>query len=202
MQSIKALLFITLLLPLLAKGQTDWPISLSWQNNQAAKPFQEIEGFFRLPIHSSVTFGTSFGLNNDSTHKLIQTGRLGYLYHQYNQKALQLYSEFTYQYQINQHWSSFIRLGGGYIRSFPDMASYALSNGQFDEMSNNGRSQLMITASLGFQYHIVKNGRETLRLRLAYQPWFQYPFVNEYVPFLPYTAINIGVEKPIRWDNE
>lgn len=202
MQIHKAFIFIMLLLPVLAKTQTNWPISLSWQNNQATKPFQEMKGFFESPIHSGVSIGTSFGLNHDSVHNLIQTAKLGYLYHQYNQQALQLYSEFTYQYQISRHWSSFTRVGGGYMHAFPDMASYTLSNGQYGEERNSGRSQLMLTASLGFQYHFLNNGRETLRLKLAYQPWFQYPFVNEYVPFLPYTAINVGIEKPINWNHE
>ncbi len=188
-----------LLIPILVNSQTRQPISFSWASNQTTKPFSQMDDLVEAPVHHSFTLGTVFRLNQDSVHQLLQTAKLGYLYHRNSQKAMQLFSEFTYRYRLHKHWKGIGQIGLGYMHAFPDMPTFTLNNGQYEQQSNTGRPQLMITSSLGVQYSIFHEGKESLRVRVYYQPWFQYPFVNEFVPLLPYTALRVGIEKPIQW---
>ncbi len=200
---VTGILPVWLIFPAILSAQEKIPISLTYQNHQTAKPFSEMGNFVQKPIHSGFTLGTAFNLNKDTVHKLKQTAKLGYLYHQYNQKAIQLFSELDYQHHFATHWSGIARLGAGYMHSFPDVETFSLNgNGQYEENPNSGRPQLMVTGSIGIQYHLKKRKRDILRIRLTYQPWLQYPFVNEYVPLLPYSTFSIGLEKPIRWSHE
>ncbi len=200
---VTGILTVLLVFPMSLSAQHQMPLSLAYQNHQTAKPFSQMGNFVKEPIHSGFTLGTAFNLNSDTVHKLRQTAKLGYLYHQYNQKAIQLFSEFAYHYHFASHWSGLARLGAGYMHSFPDVETFSLnSNGRYEENPNTGRPQLMLTGSLGIQYHLQNQDKDVLRIRLSYQPWLQYPFVNEYVPLLPYSTFSIGVEKPIRWGDE
>ena len=196
---IGILLIITFLgIPFLANAQKELPISISWSNNQTTKPFQQFDGFFKEPIHSGIAAGTAFKLNNDTLQQLWQTANLGFLYHEDNQTAIQLYSEFMYRYQFHERWNAVAKAGLGYMHAFRDMPAFKLQDdGTYEQVSNNGRPQVMFTGAIGMAYQFKLKKLERFRVRLTYQPWFQFPFVNEYVPLLPYTALRLGVEVPL-----
>ncbi len=176
------------------------PVSLAYQSHQTATPFTRLAGLIQQPVHSGVVAGTAFPFNTDTIHRLRQTAKLGYLYHSHNQKAVQLYSELAYQFHFADHWSGLARLGLGYMHSFPDVGTFTLNgNGRYEATATTGRPQAMLTSSLGVQYHWKRQSTDWLRLRLTYQPWLQYPFVKEYVPLLPYSALSLSIEKSIQW---
>ncbi len=175
-------------------AQSTRPLSVAISTHQPSLPGQNIDQLFSSPFHPGLTVGTNFSLNQDSTHQLLETAKLGYFYHEYNQQALQLYSEFSYRLRFHAQLQGVVRVGAGYLHSFPRLSAYtATPRGDYRERSNWGRPQLMLTTSIGLQYFISS----TTRLFVEYQGWGQYPFVQQYVPLLPYTAFHIGLHLPL-----
>jgi len=63
---------------------------------------------------------------------------------------------------------------------------------EYEQKKNYGRFQVTAGLELDFNYKIVREEKNPISLFLGYNFWVQAPFVNEYVPILPYTSINLG----------
>ena len=196
--SVSALLIIFTLNGLLAGGPKDdsfnpVPVGLSFFNNSTQLPFGAL---LYTPIHPGVCVSRYLYYGNSGVDRgFYQTFNLGYFYHRYAQHAVQLYTETGYRYLTG--WDKLgieAELGGGYLHAFPDEEFFTLNkDGVYEKKAGTDRAQIMGGLSRGATYDLLFAEALPIRLFLHYQFWLQYPFVNEYVPVLPNTALHVGV---------
>jgi hypothetical protein len=150
------------------------------------------------PIHPGMTLGGDFRYNKNDTNRLAQTVKLGIFHHGLVQTGIQLYSEFHYSHLFKKRLTIDAFIGGGYIHSIPDHQIFVLKNGVYEKKANWGKPEIMGTFSVGASY-ITDSWKRDPRTRIFvnYQFWVQTPFVNQYVPVLPNTALHIGCAKTI-----
>jgi hypothetical protein len=173
--------------------QTEIPVSLSVFNNGTSLPGNGALGVFSKTIHPGFDVGTYHLYKSAAKHDFIQTFKLGYFYHQFNQHAMQLYSEFGYRYKTNTGLYAEGLIGAGYLHSFADIQQFKLVDGQYVKKANWGRPQLMATTSVALGYDFQTKKNFPLKAFLQYQFWMQAPFVNKYVPLLPNAALHVGI---------
>ncbi len=176
------------------------PMVVSVFNNATLLPGGGKLGVFGIPVHPGISIGTEFTYNDDPDDQLYQTAKLGYHYHHYVQHSVQLYSEFGYRHYFKWPIDISPRIGVGYLHSFPNAQIYELdSEGVYQRTGQWGRPQLMASMALEVGYTLMENTNGPLRAFLAYQFYLQMPFVQEYVPLMPNTALHLGVSLPF-WD--
>jgi hypothetical protein len=84
------------------------------------------------------------------------------------------------------------KLGIGYLHSIPEAQVFKLNaNGEYDRKTNFGRAQFMADFVVQIGYEFRKEN--PIDVFLNYQFLMQMPFVNEYVPILPNSALHVGV---------
>jgi hypothetical protein len=152
------------------------------------------------PIHPGLTVGAEFRYNHNQTNQLGQTVKVGFFHHSLVQNGIQLYSEFHYNFQSKKRLGFDAFLGGGYIHSIPDHQIFKLNNGVYERKANWGKPEAMGTLSIGTSYLVssrTEPGPEKARIFINYQFWLQTPFVNQYVPVLPNTALHVGIKIPL-----
>jgi hypothetical protein len=154
---------------------------------------------FAEPLHPGFSLGTSYKYFNTGRHELLQTAKMGYFYHRYTQHAVQLYTELGYRYYTKLGLDLGPLLGGGYLHSIPDTQIFELNGqGEYERKTNLGKPQIMLSSSLEIGYTTSVLSLNQLRFFMAYQFWLQSPFVKQYVPLLPNTALHIGLSVPLR----
>jgi hypothetical protein len=173
--------------------QPEIPIAVSVFNNGTSLPGSGYAGVFSKTIHPGFDMGTYHLYKAAPKHDFFQTFKLGYFYHQYNQNAIQLYSELGYRFKTTSGFYGEGLLGAGYLHSFADVDQFKLEDGHYVKKTNWGRPQFMATASLALGYHFQTKQKRPLRIFLQYQCWMQTPFVNKYVPLLPNAALHLGL---------
>lgn len=193
---MKTYFLLLLLIPGLAYGAADdslkRPITFSLFSNATKLPGSGFAGVFNTPLHPGFTLGTEFSYKQTETNKLFQTARFGYFYHRLAQHAFMLFSEGGYRHTFPCGFSAQTLLGAGYLHSIPALEKFEQNDeGEYVRVGRFGRPQGMAGLTIGFGYIICKNN--PVRLGLDYQVWFQFPFVAEYVPVLPNTALHLTV---------
>lgn len=151
-------------------------------------------GLFTQPLHPGISAGTEFRYNTNLKNQWFQTARVGFLYHRYAQTAIQLYTELGYRRQIWRGTAAELRLGGGYLHSFPGTEIFRLQDGRYTQKRNFGRPQAMAGGTFGLSYALPLGAAP--RIFLDYQFYLQMPFVKSYVPLLPNTALHLGIAFP------
>lgn len=175
-----------------------FPLTFSLFTNASSLPPGVLTNLFNSPLHPGFTLGTEFKYNQSEKHELLQTVKLGYFYHRYSQHAVQLYTEGAYRLYPIKNFSLGPLLGLGYLHSFPDTQLFELNNaGEYKRKTNFGKPQAMATLSLETGYSINREEAAPIRIFLNYQCWIQFPFVKQYVPILPSTALHIGISMPL-----
>lgn len=147
------------------------------------------------PLHPGLEIGSEFRYNKSEKNMWLQTVKIGIYYHQLSQTAIQLYSELDYRRKIWQKLKGDVKLGAGYLHAIPDLQSFSLKDGIYENKSNFGRSQLMVSTALGLRY-MLSDQNDGPELFLTMQCFLQMPFIKSYVPVLPNTAYHIGVSFP------
>lgn len=208
----KLLLFLFLAIRLSAHSQDSttyriFPITISAFNNQTTLPVGMKLGIAESPVHPGISIGTSYLWQEKTRHLLQQTGTLGYYYHQYSQHGIQLYTELQYRYTRLKWLRPEAGAGLGYLHAISDLEQFKLnSNGEYEKKKNFGRPQAMVSTHIGLFIPLKKNSTDagctmcrnsaTHRVQngffVRYQFWLQAPFVKNYVPMLPNTALHIG----------
>ncbi len=178
------------------EAQRQLPLVVTVYSNVTQLPWSKNLGIFGAPLHPGISVGTEFRYNQSSTNELFQTVKLGYHYHQYVQHSLQLFSELGYRYHFKGRFDLGSRLGLGYTHSIPDMQIFELKEGDYQKKSNWGRPQFMTSLALEAGFEVFNKKVNPVRLFITYQFYLQMPFVNEYVPLLPNTALHLGVAFP------
>lgn len=194
---MKKLFILLWLFPVVALASTNdslyRPIHISVFSNATLLPGSGFAGIVNTPTHPGFTIGSGFNYRQTEHNSLFQTFKLGYFYHRLAQHALQLYSEAGYQHQFNCGFSFRTLLGLGYLHSIPDMEVFELnSDGEYERAGRLGRPQGMGGLTIGIGYNINKKSNHPMRIGLDYQVWFQFPFVQEYVPVLPNTTLHLS----------
>ncbi|MCB9273274.1 MAG: hypothetical protein H6564_04490 [Lewinellaceae bacterium] len=172
------------------------PVVLSVYNNATLLPGAGKLGVWGTPVHPGLTVGTEFYYRRTAHGRWLQTANLAYHYHQYALHSIQLYSEAGYRHLFRNQLDAEARLGLGYLHSIPDSKIYELDEeGAYRERTNLGRPQGMASLAIGMGYAF--QGPRAPRIFLLYRFYIQVPFVNEYVPVLPNTALHLGVALPV-----
>lgn len=179
-------------------AQSNNYISLVVYNTQNAMPFSKLSGLFTDQFHPGVEGIYGKNVSSCKNHDLFLELRLSYFFHRYVQHAIPLYLNFGYRYKITDKFSAESSIGAGYIHSIPATAKLKLNEeGEYQNNKGIGRAQVMATFSLGFDRTFQMKSKKTLAVFISYQQRIQTPFINSYVPVLPYTSFMIGIRKPI-----
>jgi hypothetical protein len=173
-------------------------ISIAFTNSQSAMPFGSFHQLFTGNYHPGFEISTGFDWKVKDKHDWIQSFSLGYSYHRWVQHSIVLYTELGYRYKFPGGFSAEARLGGGYMRAI--IATEAFSDGVEDGKQYSkiisGRSQGIASLSFGINKKIQKPIGCTFFLQ--YQQRIQTPFIQSYVPLLPYNIIKFGVMIPLK----
>ena len=148
------------------------------------------------PIHPGLSTGTEFRYNHSSKNQWFQTAKLAVSYHQYVQTSVQLFSEAGYRRDIWRGLGAEMRIGAGYLHSFPGVEFFQLKDGVYEKKNRIGRPQLMVTSAAGISY-TLQSGKFPPRFFLDYQFYLQTPFIKQYVPLVPNTVVHAGVALPL-----
>ncbi len=193
-RNLTVLFFVFLLFSLksFAQNRSQFPVVVSVFNVASELPGTGYLGVFTTPVHPGVSVGSEYTYNSSPSHQLFQTAHLSYLFHQYAQHGIQLYSEFGYRYWLKNGLHFGPKLGIGYLHSIPDAQVFKLNeDGTYDRKFNFGRAQFMADFVIQLGYEFRRDN--PIDVFLNYQFFMQMPFVNEYVPILPNSALHVGV---------
>ena len=171
------------------------PLLLSVFSTGTQLPGGGVLGVFPVPVHPGLCAGTEFRYNRHLQRQWFQTVKVAVSYHRYVQTAVELYSEAGYRQMIWRGTGAEFRLGGGYLHAIPAAEIFRLRNGVYEKKTNFGRAQAMLSAALGLSY-APPALHNKMRFFLDYQFFLQMPFVKQYVPLLPNTALHAGVAFP------
>jgi len=176
----------------IAIAQKKQSVSLAFTDNASSYPFGIFAGYFTEPLHPGFEAGWSH-IYQKKKHDWYWDIKAGYFYHQFVQHGIPIYADFGYRYRFAKHVSADVSLGAGYFHSVPATEVYKLDgSGNYENGKGIGRSQVMIPFTIGVNYDFkLKNERSSM-IFLQYQQRLQAPFVNNYVPILPYCQIAIG----------
>jgi hypothetical protein len=182
----------------LLTAQTKDYIGLAGYNTQNAMPFGKFVGMFKEQFHPGIEAIYGRNISQKKNHDWFLELRLSYFFHRYVQHAIPVYLDFGYRYKINDKFSAETSIGAGYMHSIPATAKLKLNEeGDYENNKGIGRAQIMATYSLGFGYTLHPKSAKSLTAFVNYQQRVQTPFINSYVPVLPYSSFMIGVRKPI-----
>jgi hypothetical protein len=197
--------FITLLLSLflstalIAQHKTGQAFSLAITNHQSAYPFNKLGALIAKEKHLGFEVGYAFNWKTGKKHDWSQTFKAGYFYHRFVQHAIPLYTQLGYHYKLKEHWRLGAALGVGYLHSISDMSVLSMNEaGEYEKDNGIGRPQVLINLTFHAQYNFKWNAQKQIAVFLQYQQQLQTPFINSYVPLLPYNALGFGVKMPIK----
>jgi len=194
-----ACLLLSFFLTFLAYGQKkDKQISFALTNSHTAYPFASFSKLFSGPYHPGVELGYGFNWTNKKKHDWYQAFRLGYFYHRFVQHSIPLYTQIGYRYKPWTRMNFNTALGAGYMHSIPATAVLKMnSNGDYEKAKGVGRAQAILNFSVGGRYTINKK-TDAPSIFLQYTQQLQAPFINSYVPLLPYNTMALGLSIPFR----
>ncbi|MCC5916816.1 MAG: hypothetical protein JJU02_05750 [Cryomorphaceae bacterium] len=156
----------------------------------AALPFSGVETLLTDVYRPYVEVGYGWALRQREHHSFWFDVNLGYFNHRFIQQALPLMASLQYNYHFNQKISAFSSLNAGYIHAFPHEGRFILNDqGDYEKKKSLGRPQIGFGLSLGGDYQLD----DRFSVQLSYTVLMQAPFVNTYVPLLPYGILQIGM---------
>ncbi|HEX6332748.1 MAG TPA: hypothetical protein VFZ78_00900 [Flavisolibacter sp.] len=190
---------LLLLLPLFSAAQKKGrEISFAVNNNHTAYPFGSFSRLFSGPLHPGAEAGYSFSWKEKGKYTLFQNFRAGYFYHRFVQHAIPVYTQFGYRYRVLPQLDAQAMIGAGYLHSVPATAVLKLNdNGEYENAKGIGRGQVLFNAGLSLRFRLQDNV-STPSIFLQYSQQLQAPFINSYVPLLPYNTMAIGASLPLK----
>lgn len=169
-------------------------ISVEAGNAITALPFVGAPQLFYSNYHPFVTVGGRMIWKQKRKHAWEQTFNVGYIYHRFVQHSIPLFTETIYRHNMGRRIDLRVHLGLGYLQSIPDTERFELNQlGQYERVRSIGRAQGMAKLSFSGTCWITPD----LSMSLNYGVLLQGPFVESYVPALPYNTIQLGVQKVI-----
>jgi len=191
-------LLILLFVSTLATAQNGKTISVAFLNTASAYPFSQFGKLIGGVEHPGLEIGYNFNWKTKNKHDWFQEIKVSYFYHRFVQHGIPLYTDIGYRYKFSHSLSAQVALGAGYMQSIPATAKLKLSdNGEYKNDKGIGRSQAIAVLNLGIGYTIHPASKKSLKVFITYQQFLQTPFVNAYVPILPYNSLLIGCGIPL-----
>jgi hypothetical protein len=176
-------------------------ITAAITNAHTAKPFGSFSALFSKEMHPGFEVGAGINWSSKPRHDWYQEFRFGYFYHHYVQHSLSFYTEFGYRFKLPWNMALEGGLGGGFTRVI--VASEVFVDGlekdrQYTHIVS-GRTQAIVTTSFALNKAISKKNGS--RMFFRYQQRVQTPFVQSYIPLLPYNIAMIGANFPLHSNN-
>lgn len=177
---------------LFSQQQKYWTVTATTQGS--AFPFGLFWGFVKEPLHPGFELGKGRILKDYKKHLWFREFHIGYFYHRFVQHGIPAFVQYGYRYKINTSLSAETALGAGYFHSIPATAVFKLNDqGDYINAKGIGRPQAMVLFSLGAGYQFSRLNRHPMRCFINYQQRLQAPFINSYVPILPYVQLAAGI---------
>ena len=171
-------------------------ISLGIYNTQNEFPFGKFTGLFSEIIHPGIEAGIGKNFSIKKKHDWFLELKLSYFYHRFVQHGIPVYANLGYRYKFNNRFSAETSFGLGYMHSIPATSKFKLENGEYVNNKGVGRMQGMVNYALGLNYLINPSAKKSLTAFAQYQQRLQMPFINSYVPLLPYNSFQLGIKMP------
>ena len=186
------------LLPLVCIAQKKGKeVSLAFTNNHIAYPFASFSKLFSGPFHPGIEAGYHFNWKTKEKHDWWQSFKAGVFHHRFVQTAVPVYTQFGYRYKPFNRLHLQGALGAGYLHSIPGTAVLKQEeNGEYEKAKGIGRPQALINLSVGVRY--IMKGQLGPSIFIQYAQQLQTPFINSYVPLLPYNSTAIGFSVPLK----
>ena len=161
-------------------------------NVGTANPFSKLGSLATGIQNPGMEFGYQFNWRNKKKHDWYQEIKLAYFYQRFVQHAIPLYTDVGYRYKFSQKWTAQATIGAGYMHSIPATAQLKLqSNGEYKNGKGIGRMQAVGVFNIGASHTL--NPTKPVTLFITYQQMLQMPFINSYVPLLPYNNLLLGI---------
>lgn len=190
---------LALLFAMHASAQRNKQMSVAFMNAATANPFSQFGSLVTDIQHPGVEFAYSFNWKTKTKHDWYQEIKLAYFYHRFVQHAIPLYTDFGYRYKFSQKWTAQTAIGAGYMHSIPATAQLKLqSNGEYKNSKGIGRMQALGAFNIGVAHIFNPSATKPVTLFITYQQMLQMPFINAYVPLLPYTNLLLGISIPLK----
>ena len=168
-------------------------------NVGTANPFSKLGSLATGIQNPGMEFGYQFNWRNKKKHDWYQEIKLAYFYHRFVQHAIPLYTDLGYRYKFSQKWTAQAAIGAGYMHSIPATAQLTLqSNGEYKNGKGIGRMQAVGVFNIGASHIIKPAAAKPVTLFITYQQMLQMPFINAYVPLLPYNNLLLGISIPLK----
>ena len=168
-------------------------------NTGTANPFSQFGGLVTSIQQPGVEAGYAFNWKTKAKHDWYQELKLSYFYHRFVQHAIPVYTNFGYRYKFSQKWSAQAAIGAGYMHSIPATAQLKLqSNGTYKNDKGLGRMQGIAVINISAAHVFNPGTNRPLKLFITYQQMLQTPFINAYVPLLPYNSLLVGAGVPLK----
>ena len=164
-------------------------------NSHTAKPLGSFVSLFYKEFHPGFEISRGKILKVKNKHQWFGELTLSYLYHRWVQQNLAISANGGYRRFLGESWGASAKLGAGYQLSMPAGKVYAITDNGLKEKGHTLRSQAIAAISIGADKTINKRG---VKLFMDYQQKIQMPFINEYVPLLPYNTMLLGASFPIQ----
>jgi hypothetical protein len=172
-------------------------VSLAVTNQHSAFPFSTFKNLFAKEFNPGLEVGYGFNRKTRPRHDWYQAFKAGYFYHRFVQHAVPLYTQIGYRYKLQQLRFT-AALGAGYLHSIPATAVLELQmDGTYKNAKGIGRGQALILLSTGAEYMLSKSNTAPT-VFLHYRQQLQTPFINSYVPLLPYNGLALGLSFSIK----
>ncbi|MEO6538901.1 MAG: hypothetical protein ABIT07_00130 [Ferruginibacter sp.] len=192
-------IFLLVLITTNSPAQKTRQISIAFMNAASDKPFAKFGELVTDIHHPGIEFGYAFNWKTKPKHDLYQEIKLGYFYHRFVQHAIPLYTAIGYRYKVSDRWSAQAAIGIGYMHSIPATAQLKLeSNGEYTNAKGIGRMQGLAVFNISGSHTLKIKKSQPKKLFITYQQIIQTPFINAYVPLLPYNSLLLGISIPLK----
>ncbi len=170
-------------------------------SNQTYMPFVGFSNTWQAKMHP--------GLAVSFEENLKQKQHLGYYYslnagvfnHRFIQTGVQLYANIGVRFNLPKSFKLDAELGGGYLHSILHQKTFKKQeDGSYEQVKNIGRAQAMFALAFALSKDLTIKDKKYAAF-IKYQPWFQLPYINNYVPLLPNNALHLGVGFPLTKKN-
>jgi hypothetical protein len=149
-------------------------------------------GSFSAPFHPGIEASWLYPVRQGERWNQSLACRLGFFHQRLVHDGVQLYAEYSWLYRLLPGLYADMGAGLGYLHTFEhheifrqDAAGIYRRTGQW------GKPHLQASAVLGL---LTAPPGWPVRPFLQYRFRVMYPFVQEYVPFLPATSLHLGLQ--------
>ena len=191
---------LLLLYAVSAQGQRQnkaWSFAIT--NHNTAKPFSKFSSLFGGVVHPGLRISYGFNWQTKPKHDWVQQFHGGYFYHRFVQHAIPLYTDLGYRYKFSKSFSAMAAIGAGYMHSVPATAVLeSNAEGEYRNAKGIGRAQAIASFTVEARYHFHSIKSRPIGVFINYQQQIQAPFINSYVPILPYNGVALGMSIPFK----